>query len=62
MFSVIWVKRCAFKIDEHRVKLKEKIDDIALDMINETNKYESMYLNNLQSKKHFEPSSFDDTK
>ena len=56
------VKRCDFKIGEHRVKLKEKIDDIVLDMMNETNKYESMYLNNLQSKKHFEPLSFDDTK
>jgi hypothetical protein len=33
-------------------KLKEKIDDIALEMINQTNKYKSMYLNNLQSKKH----------
>jgi hypothetical protein len=56
------VKRCAFKIGEHRGKLKEKIDDIALDIINETKKYESMFLNNLQSKKRFEPSSFDDTK
>jgi hypothetical protein len=29
-------------------KQKENIDDIAMDVINETNKYESMYLNNLQ--------------
>ncbi len=29
-----------FQIDEHREKLKEKIDDIALDVINETKKYE----------------------
>jgi len=30
-----------FQIDEHREKLKEKIDDIALDVINETKKYEN---------------------
>jgi hypothetical protein len=30
------------------VKLKENIDDIAMDVINETNKYESIYWNNLQ--------------
>jgi hypothetical protein len=29
-----------FQIDEHREKLKEKIDDIALDVANETKKYE----------------------
>jgi hypothetical protein len=29
-------------------KQKEKIVEIAIDEINETNKYESMYLNNLQ--------------
>ncbi len=41
-------------------KQKEKSVEIAMDVINETNKYESMYFNNLQSKKRFEPSSFDD--
>ncbi len=30
-----------FQIAEHREKLKEKIDDIALDDINETKKYEN---------------------
>ncbi len=30
-----------FQIDEHREKLKEKIDDIALDVINKTKKYEN---------------------
>jgi len=43
-------------------KQKEKIVEIALDVINETNKYESMYLNNLQGETFFEPSSFDETK
>jgi hypothetical protein len=37
-----------FKIDEHRERLKEKIDDIALAMIDETKKYEAMYLKNLK--------------
>ncbi len=43
-------------------KLKENIDDIAMDVINETNKYESMFLNNLQGETFSEPSSFDETK
>ena len=44
-------------------KLKQKIDEIALGLIDETRKYEAMYLfEQSQSKKHFEPSSFDDTK
>ena len=30
-----------FQIDEHREKLKEKIDDIALEMIDKTKKYEN---------------------
>ncbi len=50
-----------FQIDEHRERDKEKIDEIVLDLINETRKYGSNYLNNLQSKTRFEPSSFDDT-
>jgi hypothetical protein len=56
------VKRFDFKLMSIGEKLKKKIDNIALEMINKTNKYESMYLNNLQSKKH-SPSlpSFDDT-
>jgi len=47
-----------FKIDEHRERLKERIDHIALEMIDQTKKYEALYLRNL--KEHF--SSFDDGK
>ena len=45
-----------FKIDEHRGKLKRKIDLIASNMIDETRNFEKIYLNNL--KERF--SSFDD--
>jgi hypothetical protein len=47
-----------FQIDEHREKLKEKIDVIALKMIDETKLCEAFYLNNL--KDNF--SSFDGCK
>jgi hypothetical protein len=47
-----------FQIDEHREKIKERIDDIALEMIDQTNKYEALYLRNI--KENF--SSFDDCK
>jgi hypothetical protein len=47
-----------FQIDEHREELKKKIDDIALDMIDEIKKNEEIYLKNL--KESF--SSFDDCK
>ena len=43
-------------------KQKEKSVEIAMDVINETNKYESMYLNNLQGETLSEPSSFEETK
>jgi hypothetical protein len=33
-----------FQIDEHREKLKQKIDDIALAMIEQTKKFEASYL------------------
>jgi hypothetical protein len=33
-----------FKIDEHRERLKEKIDDVALEMIEQTKKCEAEYL------------------
>jgi hypothetical protein len=36
-----------FKIDEHRGKLKRKIDLIASNMIDETRNLEKIYLNNL---------------
>jgi hypothetical protein len=37
-----------FQIDEHREQLKDKIDQIALGMIDETKKLEALYLKNLQ--------------
>jgi hypothetical protein len=37
-----------FQIDEQRKEFKEKVDDIALAMIDETKKYEAIYLNNLK--------------
>jgi hypothetical protein len=42
-----------FKIDEQREELKKIIDDIALAMIDETNKHQEKYLNSL--KEHFSP-------
>jgi hypothetical protein len=50
-----------FQIDQHREELKEKsdeIDEIALAMIDQTKKYEALYLENI--KEGF--SSFDDCK
>jgi hypothetical protein len=50
-----------FQIDQHREELKEKsdkIDEIALAMIDQTKKYEALYLRNI--KEGF--SSFDDCK
>jgi DNA-binding ferritin-like protein len=53
-----------FQVDEHREKLKEKIDDIALDVINETKKYEKNSFKIILKEKEFlfETSSFDDRK
>ena len=39
-----------FKIDEHREKLKQKIDEISLEMIDQTKKYEVEYLKSLNEK------------
>ncbi len=39
-----------FKIDKHRERLKEKIDDIALNMIDATKKHEEMYLRNIKER------------
>jgi hypothetical protein len=47
-----------FQIDEHREKPKEKIDEIALKMIDETKKYEAMYLRNIKEKL-FQTQSFE---
>jgi hypothetical protein len=37
-----------FQIDEHRERLKEKIDEIALKMIDDSKKYEAIYLRNIK--------------
>jgi hypothetical protein len=37
-----------FQIDEHRERLKAKIDDVALEMIEQTKKCEAEYLKNLK--------------
>ena len=47
-----------FQIDEHREKLKEKIDEIALKMIDDSKKYEAMYLRNIKEKL-FQKQSFE---
>jgi hypothetical protein len=39
-----------FKIDEHREELKKRIDDIALAMIDQTNKHENVYLKELKER------------
>jgi hypothetical protein len=37
-----------FQIDEHRERIKERIDEIALEMIDQTKKSEEMYLKNIK--------------
>jgi hypothetical protein len=39
-----------FQIDEHREELKKKIDDLSLEMIERTKKYEDLYLKSLNEK------------
>jgi hypothetical protein len=54
-----------FEIDEHREQLKEKsaeIDDIALAMIDQTKKYEEMFLKNLNESFQVNFSSFEKSK
>jgi hypothetical protein len=54
-----------FEIDEHREQLKEKsaeIDDIALAMIDQTKKYEEMFLKNLNESFKENFSSFEKSK
>jgi hypothetical protein len=41
-------KEIRFQIDEHRERLKERIDDIALKIIDETKKHEEAYLKSLK--------------
>ena len=46
-------------IDLHREKLKEKIDDIYLEMIDKTKKYEALYLKSLEEKLNASLKSFE---
>jgi hypothetical protein len=39
-----------FQLDEHREKLKQKIDDIYMEMIDKTKKFETTYLKSLEDK------------
>ncbi len=53
-----------FKLDEHREVLKQKIDDIYMEMIEKTKKFETAYLKSLQaileaSLKSFETTSLE---
>jgi hypothetical protein len=50
-----------FQIDEHRERIKERIDEIALAMIAETKEHEKMYLKSLKEKL-FANLSFDESK
>jgi hypothetical protein len=50
-----------FQIDEQREKLKERVDEIASAMIDDTKKYEKIYLKSLKEKL-FANLSFDETK
>ena len=54
-----------FQLDLHREKLKEKIDDIYMEMINRTKEFEASYLKNFNEKfssslKSFEIKSYDE--
>jgi hypothetical protein len=48
-----------FKLDEHREKLKEKIDDIYMEMIDKTKTFESTYLKSLEDKLNASLKSFE---
>ena len=50
-----------FKIDEHRERLKAKIDDVALEMIEQTKKCEAEYLKEVTLKENL-LSSFDESR
>jgi len=51
-----------FQLDEHREKLKQKIDDIYMEMIEKTKKLESAYLKNLEDQLNASLKSFETTK
>jgi hypothetical protein len=42
-----------FLVDEHRERIKEKIDHIALELIDKTKNYEEKYLHDLKEKLSF---------
>jgi hypothetical protein len=48
-----------FKLDEHREELKQKIDDIYLEMIENTKKFEAAFLKSLESKLEASLKSFE---
>jgi hypothetical protein len=48
-----------FKLDEHREKLKEKIDDIYMKMIDKTKKFEATYLKSLEDQLEASLKSFE---
>jgi hypothetical protein len=50
-----------FKLDEHRETLKEKIDDIYMEMIDKTKKFEATYLKSLEDKLNASLKSFETT-
>jgi hypothetical protein len=50
-----------FQLDEHREKLKEKIDDIYMEMIDKTRKFEATYLKSLEGKLSASLKSFETT-
>jgi len=50
-----------FKLDEHREKLKFKIDDIYMEMIDKTKTFEATYLKSLEDKLNASLKSFETT-
>jgi hypothetical protein len=50
-----------FKLDEHREYLKQKIDDIYMEMIDKTKTFESTYLKSLENKLEASLKSFETT-
>jgi hypothetical protein len=48
-----------FKLDEHRERLKEKIDDIYMEMIDKSKKFEAAYLKSLEDKLNASLKSFE---
>jgi hypothetical protein len=50
-----------FKLDEHREVLKQKIDDIYMEMIEKTKKFEAVYLKSLKDRLDASLKSFETT-